>query len=58
MMMDIHELANKLGVSVSGVYTWVSQEKIPFVKIGRLVRFDANDIDKWLEEKKVKPRSI
>ncbi len=56
MMMDINQLADKLGMSVSGVYTWVSQRKIPFVKIGHLIRFDSNDIDKWLEEKKVKAR--
>ena len=56
MMMDINQLADKLGMSVSGVYTWVNQRKIPFVKIGHLIRFDSNDIDQWLEEKKVKTR--
>lgn len=56
MMMDIHELAEKLGMSVSGLYTWVNQNKIPFVKVGRLVRFDSEDIDEWLDEKKVKSR--
>ena len=56
MMIDINQLADRLGMSVSGVYTWVNQRKIPFVKIGHLIRFDSNDIDKWLEEKKVKTR--
>ncbi len=56
MMIDINQLADRLGMSVSGVYTWVNQRKIPFVMIGHLIRFDSNDIDKWLEEKKVKTR--
>lgn len=56
MMINIQELAERLDVSISGVYTWVNQKKIPYVKIGHLIRFDSNDIDKWLEEKKIKPR--
>ncbi len=52
MMLDIHQLSEELKISESGIYQWVSQRKIPFVKIGRLVRFDTEDIKKWLEEKK------
>ncbi len=52
MMLDIHELSKELKISESGIYQWVSQKKIPFVKMGRAVRFDPEDIKKWLEEKK------
>lgn len=56
MIMDIDQLSKKLRVSVSGIYTWVNQRKIPFVKVGRLIRFDSDEIDKWLKEKKVEPK--
>ena len=52
MIMDIHQLAAELKISVSGIYQWVSQRKIPFVKIGRSVRFDSEEIQRWLAEKK------
>jgi predicted DNA-binding transcriptional regulator AlpA len=32
----------------------VSQRRIPFVKIGRLVKFDHAEIDKWIASKSVK----
>jgi hypothetical protein len=31
----------------------VVQRKIPFVKIGRLVRFDLPEIEAWIAERKV-----
>ena len=58
MMLDIHELAGELKISESGIYQWVNQRKIPFVRIGRCLRFDSEDIQKWLKEKKVEPQSV
>lgn len=55
MLLDIVQVSEKLQVSVSGVYSWVSQRKIPFLKVGRLIRFDSEEIDKWLKQKEVKP---
>lgn len=57
MLMNIHELSRLLTVSSSGIYQWVSQRKVPFIKIGRSVRFDSKEIDAWLEAKKVKPKA-
>lgn len=47
------ELAEMLGVAITTVYGWTSDRQIPFLKIGRLVRFDPLRIDKWLKEKTV-----
>ncbi len=58
MMLNVHELSKELGMSESGIYQWVGQGKIPFVKIGRSVRFDFEEIKKWVEAKKIKPRVI
>ena len=47
------ELAEMLRVDITTVYGWTSDRKIPFIKIGRLVRFDPLKIDKWLKERAV-----
>ena len=52
-MLNIHELAKELNLSESGIYQMVGQRRIPFVKIGRAIRFDLEDIEKWIEEKKI-----
>ena len=46
--MNIHELSEFLGICVNTIYSWVSQDKIPFLKVGRLLRFDAGKIETWL----------
>lgn len=53
-LLTIHEIASYLKVKVSTVYAWIHQKRIPFLKIGRLVRFNLNDIVKWTEDKQVK----
>jgi excisionase family DNA binding protein len=47
------ELSDMLGVDITTVYGWTSDRQIPFLKIGRLVRFDLLKIDKWLKEKTI-----
>ena len=43
------EASEYLGVSVNTLYSWVSQKKIDYVKIGRLTKFDLKAIDKFIE---------
>ena len=45
---DIRQLSAYLNVKPSTLYAWVAQGKIPCRKIHRLVRFDPNEIDRWL----------
>jgi len=52
-LLDKQAVAEKLGVTINTLYAWVNQRRIPFVKVGRLLRFDEKDIDKWIEERKV-----
>jgi len=47
------ELSKMLGVSVFTVYGWTSDRTIPFLRLGRLVRFDVAKIEKWLKQKSV-----
>ena len=51
-LLTVQEAARYLSVSVSTVYGWVWQRRIPFVKIGRAVRFDPRDLEAFIEASK------
>ena len=55
-LLTIDQVAEVLSVKKSTVYQWVHQELIPYIKLGSLLRFEEQDIEKWIISKKVKPR--
>lgn len=55
-LLEIEEMSRFLGVSESTLYGWVNQKRIPFIKVGRLVRFNAEEIENWLKERSVAER--
>ena len=58
-LIDVKELSQRLSVSKFTIYCWVSQGKIPHVKIcGRLVRFDPREVETWINEQRVKPNEV
>lgn len=50
-LMTVEDVASYLKVAVQSVYRWVSQEKIPHLKVGGSLRFDPNEIQEWLRNK-------
>ncbi len=48
-LITVIEASAYLGISVNTLYSWVSQKKIEYVKIGRLTKFDLRVIDKFIE---------
>lgn len=54
-VMDAGEVAEYLGVAKSTIYKWVEYRRIPYVKVGTLLRFPKWIIDRWLSEKTVRP---
>ena len=54
-LLDIREVASYTGLSVHTLYTMVSERRIPFVKMGRLVKFDPLLLDKWIKQNTVMP---
>jgi excisionase family DNA binding protein len=52
-LLNIHEAAEYLGLKVSTLYAWVHQRRVPYVKVGRLVRFRPEALEKWLENNTV-----
>jgi len=53
-LVNVRELSELLGISINTIYSWVSQRRIPFVKCGRLTRFDLHAIDEWIAENTVR----
>lgn len=51
-LIDIQALSALLSVKPKTIYDWVHRRYVPFVKIGRLVRFDENEIRRWIEERR------
>ena len=49
-LIDINELSRRLSVAKGTLYNWVYLRRIPFVKAGRCVRFDYNDVLETLRQ--------
>jgi excisionase family DNA binding protein len=49
-LLNIHELENVTSIKVSTLRKFVMLKKIPYVKIGRLVRFLPSEIERWLRD--------
>ena len=45
-LIDINELSSRLNIAKGTLYNWVYLRRIPFVKMGRALRFDPNEIDR------------
>ena len=57
-LIDVQELSEMIGAKVSTIYEWVSKKFIPYVKVGRLTKFDEAKIDNWIAERSVEPRNV
>ncbi|SHJ28575.1 helix-turn-helix transcriptional regulator [Clostridium magnum] len=48
-LLDVKEVAELLGVSTVTVHRMKKEGKIPYIKIGGSLKFDREDIYKWIE---------
>ncbi len=55
-LLSAPELAERLGVPPSWPLEAARARRIPFVKLGKYVRFDPEAVEAWLQEQEVKPR--
>jgi excisionase family DNA binding protein len=53
--MTIQEAGEYTGLSPHTLYTMVSQRRVPYVKVGRLVKFDQAMLDAWIKQQTVMP---
>jgi excisionase family DNA binding protein len=56
--LTIEELCNILQVKRHYVYALTSRRQIPFLKLGRFLRFERDKIEQWLKDKAQKPEDI
>jgi excisionase family DNA binding protein len=45
-LIDINELARRLAIPKGTLYNWVYLRRIPFVKLGRALRFNPEEIER------------
>ncbi|MEK6579732.1 MAG: helix-turn-helix domain-containing protein [Bdellovibrionota bacterium] len=50
-LLEITELAQFLSCTEKHIRNLVFRREIPFVKVGRLVRFNVGEIRSWLQER-------
>lgn len=51
-LLNFDEACRLLSIKQSRLRTAVLKREIPFIKIGRLIRFDSKDLNNWLESLK------
>jgi len=49
-LIDITTLADRLGDSERHIRRLVAERRIPFLKVGRYVKFDSAEIVRWLDD--------
>jgi excisionase family DNA binding protein len=48
-LLNVREVSEWLQVKRSTIYLWTEQGMIPHLKLGRLLRFDPDEIEAWLQ---------
>lgn len=54
-LIDINAVAERLGVTVRHVRRLVAEQRIPFIKWGRPLRFDPAEIERWIDSARHTP---
>jgi excisionase family DNA binding protein len=58
-LLSADEVAEVLGVKPKTIFSWVAQNRIPYIKLGEgrksLVKFSPKRLKKWLEERAHEP---
>ena len=49
-LLNIDEVAQYLNVKKATIYDWVYHKRIPYIKLGKCLRFKKELIDMWIEK--------
>jgi excisionase family DNA binding protein len=52
-LLGLQELSDYLGIKKSTLYIWCCHKKIGYYKVGRLVKFRLDEVEAWLQQKRV-----
>ena len=47
-LLSVAETAERLGIAVQTLRNWISQKRVPYIKVGRRTMFDPREIERWL----------
>ncbi|OQX84670.1 MAG: hypothetical protein B6D55_08650 [Candidatus Omnitrophica bacterium 4484_70.2] len=53
-LLSVEEVAHYLNLKKQTIYNWLHNKKITGIKIGKVWRFEKEEIDKWLQKHKMK----
>jgi len=56
-LITVEQAATFLAVSTSTLYGWVYQRRIPFVKVGRALRFELVELQKFIQANRFQARA-
>jgi excisionase family DNA binding protein len=51
-LIDMHGVAEVLGVTPRHIQRLVAERRIPYLKVGRFVRFDRAELTVWLDQQR------
>ena len=54
-LIGVPDLAAILNVDERHIYRLVAERRIPYIKWGHLLRFDADEVQRWLDDNRVEP---
>jgi len=54
-LLTVRELSGALHLHPQTVYTWKQQGRLPFVSIAGRVRFDPEEVERFIEDRKTRP---
>ena len=49
MLIDIKTAASELGIKTGTLYGYCSRSLVPYIKVGRVIRFDLNELVSWFK---------
>jgi len=52
-LLDVATAAARLGVTVRFVRRLVAERRIPYVKVGKFIRFDPDEVEEWIDARRV-----
>ncbi len=52
-LLNVNQLAEILGLKKITIYEWVSDKRIPFVKLGKRILFCPRDIEEFIKANRV-----
>ncbi len=56
VLLDVEEVATHLNITVRHLRRLVFERRIPYLKVGNLLRYDPDELAEWLKEREVVPR--